>query len=182
MPDVEADVEYLPFLLDPATPSGGDDLRDRLRRRYGDPEPLFRRVEMVARADGIPLDFKRVERAPSTVLAHTLLRHARTKGTQRALSRGLFAAYFLEGRDIGDANVLGSLAEPHGITLAEVHRLATDPSEEARTREAANESLARGIATVPFMTFAGRVTLSGARSVDVLRSAISDAIAATSDD
>src|SRR5688572_17419924 len=67
LPEVKADVVFRPFLLDPALPAQGDDLRSRLRRKFGDPEPLFRRVEKVARADGIDLDFSRVGRYASTL-------------------------------------------------------------------------------------------------------------------
>ena len=64
----DADVEFRPFLLDPATPPEGEDLRGRLRRKYGNPEPMFARVEAAARQSGIELDFAKVRRAVSAAI------------------------------------------------------------------------------------------------------------------
>jgi predicted DsbA family dithiol-disulfide isomerase len=133
---VDAKVTFHPFLLDASTPAEGADLRDRLRAKYGvDPEKMFGRVEAAARESGIPLDFSKVRRTPNTVAAHTLIGHAVEKGTQRALAGALFQAYFLDGRDIGDATVLGELATLHGFEHDEAIRLATDATELAKTRQ-----------------------------------------------
>ena len=76
---------------------------------------MFGRVESVARESGIPLDFAKVRWWVSTIGAHTLLRHAIARGTQPALKRALLDAYFLEGRDVGDPDVLAAIASTHGF-------------------------------------------------------------------
>jgi predicted DsbA family dithiol-disulfide isomerase len=178
LPGVEATVAHRPFLLDPSTPAGGADLRERLRAKYGvDPETMFPRVEAAARSSGIPLDFARVRRTPPTAAAHTLLRHALAKGTQRALLRAMFEAYFLEGRDIGDAAVLASIAAGHGFEVDEAAGIARDDRELRETREEAAGASARGVTSVPFFVFGGRLAVSGAQSPDVLRAAIERASA-----
>ena len=175
---IEVGVTYRPFLLDPSTPKEGADLRERLRAKYGaDPEKMFASVEAAARSSGIPLDFSKVRRTPSTIAAHTLLRHAIDKGTQAALARALFEGYFLEGRDIGDADVLAAIAGAHGFEADEAIRLVRDEGELARTREEAGEAAASGVRGVPFFVLGGRLAVSGAQSVEVLRGAIGRAIA-----
>jgi predicted DsbA family dithiol-disulfide isomerase len=170
---VDAKVAFLPFLLDPGTPAEGADLRERLRAKYGgDPEKMFERVEAAARESGIPLDFSKVRRTPSTIAAHTLLGHALAKGTQRALAGALFDAYFLEGRDIGDSSVLCDIAVAHGFERAEAIRVVTDHTELARTRAEAAAMAARGIRGVPFFIFGGHLAVSGAQSAEVLRGAL----------
>lgn len=174
---IEVGVTYRPFLLDPSTPKEGADLRERLRAKYGaDPEKMFASVEAAARSSGIPLDFSKVRRTPSTIAAHTLLRHAIDKGTQAALARALFEGYFLEGRDIGDADVLAGIAGAHGFEADEAIRLVRDEGELARTREEAGEAAASGVRGVPFFVLGGRLAVSGAQSVEVLRGAIGRAI------
>jgi predicted DsbA family dithiol-disulfide isomerase len=173
---VDAKVAFLPFLLDPGTLAEGADLRERLRAKYGgDPEKMFERVEAAARESGIPLDFSKVRRTPSTIAAHTLLGHALAKGTQRALAGALFDAYFLEGRDIGDSSVLGGIAVAHGFERDEAIQVVTDATELARTRAEAAANAARGIRGVPFFIFGGHLAVSGAQSVEVLRGAIAKA-------
>jgi predicted DsbA family dithiol-disulfide isomerase len=172
----DADVVFRPFLLEPAMPPGGADLRDRLRRKYGDPEAMFARVEAAARQSGIALDFAKVRRAVSTVRAHTLLRHARARGTQAALAKGLFGAYFLEGQDVSDGAVLAALATRHGFGEAEATRLFTDDAELERTRAEAAEAARLGVGGVPFTVVAGRHAVAGAQPVEVFRQAIERAL------
>jgi len=177
LPDVQATVRHVPFLLDPTTPAGGVDLRARLQAKYGaDPERMFDRVEAAARESGLALDFSRVRRTYPTAAAHTLLRHAAAKGTQRALLDALYDAYFLRGADVGDPAALADLAADHGFTREEALRLATDPGELEATRQEAAGVSAQGVTGVPFFIFDEKVAASGAQPVEVLRGAIEEAL------
>ncbi|MFO0668976.1 MAG: DsbA family oxidoreductase [Polyangiaceae bacterium] len=175
--DVPVDVVFRPFMLDASTPAAGDDLRARLRAKFGaDPEPMFRRVESVARAAGLPLDFEKVRRWPSTLGAHTILRHvgATSAGhaAQRALAKAFFEAYFLEGSDIGAIEELVRIAAAHGVSDADARAWITDPAELEATREAALAEARRGVRGVPFFVFAGRYAVSGAQPPEVLAAAL----------
>jgi predicted DsbA family dithiol-disulfide isomerase len=174
---VEPRVRYRPFLLDPSVPPEGVDLRERLRKKYGiDPELMFARIEEAARDTGIALDFSTVRRTPNTIPAHTLLRHADARNTQWALSDALFTSYFLEGGDISDPGLLGSLGEQHGFTRADAIAIATDPAEQAATRAEADASARAGIQGVPFFVFSERIALSGAQPIHAFRAAIAQAL------
>ncbi len=181
-PEVKAEWSYRPFLLDPATPEAGADLRERLLRKYGDPEPLFRRVENAAKENGIDLDFSKIRRSVSTVRAHTLSRHAIAKGTQRALVESLFTAYFMEGRDISAMDVLVELAEKAGFEPAECITLLESPRELQETREAAAEAAEQGVSGVPFTVMAKpgsaqHFAVSGAQAPEMFGKAIDRALA-----
>lgn len=176
-PHVTPVVTFRPFLLDPTTPPEGRDLRESLRRKYGgDPEKMFAGVEAAAREAGIPLDFSKVTRSVSTVGAHTLLRHAIGKGTQRALADALFAAYFLEGRDVGERAVLVELATRHGFEADEALSLLGNPAELEQTWQEASGLAGQGIRGVPYFVLGGKLALSGAQPVDVFRGAIAQAL------
>ena len=96
-----------PYLLYPDVSAEGIDLRASLSQRYRQsPDRLFEPAEAAGRVAGIPLDFSKVARMYSTVDAHTLARHAHPKGTASGFAEGIFAAYFLEGRNISDRGVL----------------------------------------------------------------------------
>ncbi|GAB4213508.1 MAG: DsbA family protein [Sandaracinaceae bacterium] len=166
---IAADVRFTPFLLDPTTPPEGADLRERLRAKYQlEPEVMFDRVERAAAESGLVLDFDRVERSVDTLRAHTLLRRARARGTQVALARALFEAYFVEGRDVGAEPVLVELASRHGFATDEARALLADPAELERTRAEAAAQGRRGIRGVPYFVFRDRYAVSGAQPVDVL--------------
>lgn len=170
---VAASVTLHPYLLDPDGPDGGTDIRARLRQKFGgDPSPAFAAVERAARETGIALDFDKVRMGYPTVRAHTLLRHAEAKGTQRALSRALFAAYFLEAKNIADPAVLAEVAAPHGFLADEVKALTGDSQELAQTRQEAEHAARSGVRGVPLFIFDGRTALSGAQPEAVFRDAL----------
>lgn len=168
-PDLHAEVRFHPFLLEPSTPDEGVDLRERLERKYGVPaEGMFARVEAAARESGIPLDFTKVTRMAATTRAHTLIRHAYARGTQRALKLALLEAYFLEGRDVGDPEVLVDIASRHGFDADEAAALVADADELRATRDEAQSMSARGIDGVPFFILDQRYAFSGAQPVDTM--------------
>jgi predicted DsbA family dithiol-disulfide isomerase len=176
----ELRIVHQPFLLDPAAPKEGRNLRNHLRAKYGaDPETMFGRVESAAKESGIPLDFSKIETFPSTVKAHTLVQHALDLGSaevQRAFVKDLYAAYFFEGRDIGDDDVLLAIAEKHGLPRDQAAALLVDDGELAETHEEARAAQEQGITGVPFFVFDGRFAVSGAQSVPVLVEALRRAL------
>lgn len=168
-----AEVTFRPFLLSPDTPAEGTDVAAMLRRKYGvDPRVLWQRVESEARTSGLELDLSRQRFSYPTVRAHTLMRHAIGKGTQRALSRALFGAHFQDARNIDDPAVLAAVAAPHGFAPDEVAALLADERELGRTRAEAHSAAAGGITGVPFFVLGGRLALSGAQPEAVFRAAL----------
>jgi predicted DsbA family dithiol-disulfide isomerase len=182
--ELEAEVCYHPFFLDPGVPKQGVNLPDKLRRKYGvDPKQLWARAEAAARESGLTLDLSLQTLQYPTEAAHTLLRHAHAKGTQPALARALFEANFQKAQNIADESLLASIAEQHGFERAEALELCTAPGELELTREEAMGAAQGGIRGVPFFIFGGRLAVSGAQSVAVLQGALREALtqAATSE-
>ena len=176
--DRPARVVHHPFLLNPNTPPEGDDVPARLRRKYGvPPEQLWARLEAEARKSDLELDLSKQRWSYPTARAHTLIRHAAAKGTQRALVRALYSAYFQEARNVNDAAVLADVAAPHGFSADEVGRLIDDAKELDETREEALGAAQAGIDGVPFFVFDDRLAVAGAQPEAVLRAAIDQALA-----
>ncbi len=173
-----AAVSHHPFLLDPHTPPEGKDIPAMLRQKYRvDPKQVWGRLEAEARKSGIEVDLSKVRYSYPTLRAHTLIRLAAAKGTQRALVRDLFRANFLEARNIHDLNVLSEIALRHGFLADEVAGLLADERELAATRADAAEAAASGITGVPFYVLDRRYAISGAQQEEVLRVAIERAAA-----
>jgi predicted DsbA family dithiol-disulfide isomerase len=171
-------VSHHPFLLDPDTPPEGKDIPAMIRRNTGvEPSQIWSRLEGEARKSGIDLNLSKVRYSYPTIRAHTLVRHAAGKGTQRALIRDLFRANFLEAKNISDSEVLAEIGARHGFTAAEVSGLLTDEAELAITRQDAAETAASGVTGVPFYVLDHRFAISGAQQEEVLRAAIERAAA-----
>lgn len=175
--EVEAEVCYHPFFLDPEVPKQGVSVPDKLRKKYGvEPKQLWARAESAARESGVPLDLSLQSMMYPTDAAHTLLRHAHAKGTQAALAKTFFHAYFMEAKNIADESLLADLAAQHGFTRDEALELATAEAELELTREEALSAARGGIRGVPFFIFDGRLGVSGAQSTEVLVAAIRKAL------
>jgi predicted DsbA family dithiol-disulfide isomerase len=175
--ELEAEVCYHPFFLDPAAPATGISVPDMLRKKYGvEPKQVWARAEAAAAESGLTLDLSRQPMMYPTNAAHTLLRHAHGKGTQGQLAKALFDAYFQQARNIADEQVLADIAIEHGFTRAEALELAGCPEELELTREEAIGAAQGGIRGVPFFIFSGRLAISGAQSVTVLQAAIRKAL------
>jgi predicted DsbA family dithiol-disulfide isomerase len=182
--EVQAEVCYHPFFLQQGVPKSGISIPDMLKKKFGvEPKQLWARAEAAAQESGLPLDLSLQPNMYPTDAAHTLLRHAHAKGTQRALASAFFRNYFLQAKNIGDESVLAEIAEQHGFTRAEALELATSEPELELTREEAISAAQGGIRGVPFFIFDGRLAVSGAQSVSVLQAAIRQALtqAASSD-
>jgi predicted DsbA family dithiol-disulfide isomerase len=163
-------VRHHPFMLRPDTPPDGIDIAAMLRKKYGvEPREIFARAEAAAAESGLPLDLSKQRRSYPTVRAHTLIRLAGPKGTQRALARDLFRAHFLEALNIFDVDVLVPIATRHGFTAEEASRLLTDDRELAATRSASDQAHRMGINGVPLYVFDGARAVSGAQPESVLR-------------
>src|SRR6202795_3730595 len=122
-PDITASVTWRPFELNPGMPkAGGDRHRDR-SAKFGSwqrSQALDAQVAAAGRSDGLVFNHDKMERTPNTVDAHRLIRLAGQQGKQDVVVEGLFAAYFSEGRDVGDANVLADVGASAGLNRAKV--------------------------------------------------------------
>jgi len=175
--ELEAELCYHPFFLDPTLPEEGISVADKLRKQYGvEPKQLWARAEAAARESGIPLDLSKQPMMYPTARPHTLLRHAHEKGTQQGLLGELFRAYFLEAQNISDPDVLAEIAERHGFSRSEALELLQSSSELELTRHEVAAATQSGIHGVPFFIFGGRLAVSGAQTTDVLRAAMREAL------
>jgi predicted DsbA family dithiol-disulfide isomerase len=172
--ELPATVRHHPFFLDPNTPREGQNIPEMLRRKYGaeDPRPLWARVEAQARSAGITLDLSKQATIYPTARAHTLIRHAGPRGSQRALVRQLFRSYFLDARNIDDPAVLAEIAGAHGFSVEEATSLVSDAGEIDVTRRQAGEAVVGGIRGVPFFVLGEQLAISGAQPEQVFRDAI----------
>lgn len=165
-PDHPFAIRWLPFMLNPAMPAEGMDRRAYLEGKFGGKEGAVRAYAPVvqhAEKAGIKINLEAIEKTPSTVDAHRLIHWAGVEGTQTAVVSKLFQAYFVDGRDIGNAEVLADVADSAGMDASMVLRLlATDEDRrEIVERDAAARGM--GINSVPTFIVAGQHAVPGAQ-------------------
>lgn len=170
-PDVRLALGFRPFLLNPDMPRAGVPRSEYLARKYGSEERARRlnaAISEVAEGEGLRLRFDLMRRTPSSLDAHRLVRLAARSDRARAAVDALFAAHFLEGRDIGDAAELIAIGRAIGLAGPAVGRFLAG-QEEADAVLADNQRAHRlGINGVPCLVLAGRHAISGAQEPEVI--------------
>jgi predicted DsbA family dithiol-disulfide isomerase len=176
-PDHPFTIEWHPFQLNPTMPADGMDRREYLEHKFGGKEGAIRvygQIAEAAVAAGLDIDFGAIQRTPNTINAHRLIHWAGLEGRQTAVVSKLFKAYFKEGRDIGDTEVLLDIAEAAEMDRDMVARLlATDQDvEDIRARDA--NARERGVSGVPTHIVANQHVLPGAQQPDLWMNVIKD--------
>ena len=176
-PEHPFEIEWHPFQLNPDMPLVGMDRRAYLEGKFGGKEQavkVYGQIDQHARDVGLELDLGTIKRTPNTLNAHRLIHWAGIEQRQSMVMSALFRAYFKEGRDIGDVEVLADLADTCGMDAALVQRLlATDEDLEGiREKDAGFRKM--GVNSVPTFIIAGQHAVPGAQSVEVWRNVITD--------
>ncbi|NRQ30569.1 DsbA family oxidoreductase [Nonomuraea sp. NN258] len=160
------EVTMRPYQLNPDAPAEGEPLLPALERKFGpNATQMVERVASVGSEEGLVIDHARAVSA-NTFEAHRLIEIAAGQGLGEEMAERLFRAYFSEGLNVADADVLGKLAAETGVT---------DTGEGA---EQVREHLARagrlGITGVPLFLFEGQYAVSGAQPEEVFTAAIDE--------
>lgn len=168
-PDHPFTIEWHPFQLNPGMPAEGMDRRAYLEAKFGGKDGAVRAYAPVlahAEAAGLALNFEKIARTPNTLDAHRLIHWAGLEGRQTPLVVALFAAYFTQGRDIGDHATLIDIAADVGLDRAMIATLLAGSADRAEIAARDSHTRARGINGVPSFVIAGQHVLSGAQPTD----------------
>jgi predicted DsbA family dithiol-disulfide isomerase len=103
----------------------------------------------------------RNSRVYNTFDAHRLLHWAELEGRHVALKTILLRAYFTDGNDVSDHEVLQRLAEEAGLDATEARRILASDAYAADVRAQEQFYLERGIQSVPATIINDRHLISG---------------------
>jgi len=173
--DIEVLVAWRPYQLNPEMPPEGMDRKAYLSAKFGGDaraDQIYQRVRDAGQSVGIDFNFHGIPRTPNTINAHRLIGLAGRAGKQDALVEGLFRAYFLEGKDIGDVEVLASTAAAAGLEEKTVRDYLTGRDDVDRVEN--EDAMARrmGIQGVPCFILNRKYAISGAQEPAVFLEAL----------
>lgn len=167
--EIEVRAVYRPYQLDPrATPGATTPVAEAYARKFGGPEQAERIIDhltSVAAAEGLEFHMRRAQRA-NTLLAHRLLWLTEATGHQAALKERLLAAYFTDGLDVGDPDVLARCAADVGLDQARVRAFLDSDDGVQEVRAMLDEAVQAGITAVPTYVLDGRWSIPGAQDAD----------------
>ncbi|WP_170344108.1 DsbA family oxidoreductase [Ruegeria atlantica] len=177
VPDHPFVIEWHPFQLNPDMPDAGMDRREYLERKFGGKDGAVRAYAPVvdqAEKAGLNINFEAMERTPNTLDAHRLIHWAGIEGKQNEVVDALFDAYFVQGRDIGDHEVLADIADSTGMDAAVVMKLLKSDAdrEEIRNRDAHSRKM--GVSSVPTFIVANQHAVPGAQPPEMWEKVIAE--------
>ena len=177
--EIEVNIVFRPYQLDPtASPGKSAPVIETYAKKFGGYEraqEMIDHVTEIAAASGIHFRMDRALRA-NTLLAHRLLWLAATSGHQIALKERLLQAYFIDGLDIGDPDVLATCAAEVGLDHDSTRAFLDSDDGLAEVRDELQNATELGITAVPTYVFDGKWMVPGAQDpatfVQVLRSVV----------
>ncbi len=168
-------VHWNPFQLNPDMPKEGRDRAAYRAWKFGSVEKsaaLDARITEAAAGVGLAFRTDLMTRTPNTIDAHRLIWYAGQHGDQDAAMEAVFKAYFIEGRDIGDAAVLADCAVQAGLDRAAVTAFLAGDLADREMRAADQAAREAGVSGVPSFFLDGYGLFSGAMPADSIAAAL----------
>lgn len=170
--EIEVEAVYRAYQLDPtASPGRSEPVFDAYVRKFGGPDQarvLIDRVTDAAAGDGLEFRLDRALRANS-LLAHRLLwrsEQPESPVAQVDLKERLLQAYFIDGLDIGDPDVLADCAAEVGLDRDATREFLDSDRGRAEVAEQLARAAELDITGVPTFVIDGQWAVPGAQDSD----------------
>ena len=177
---VKFEVVWRPFELNPSMTPEGMCRKEYRTCKFGSWErslEMDKEITTKAAAEGLTFNLDKLTRTPSTFKGHRLLwfaekadanagKNGNGTSTQDEIATLLFKRYFTEGADIGDIEVLATVAAEAGLDKEEVKAFLSSDQGEVEVKAEAQTGIRLGISGVPAFVLEGDVIASGAQTPD----------------
>lgn len=173
---LRVDLHFQPFELNPDMAAEGQDIVEHIAEKYGSsPEQIAANGEAI-RARGAALGFAfnmdKRNRIYNTFDAHRLLHWAELEGRQLELKTALFEAYFTDGMNPSDHDVLIAMALKAGLDADKARKVLESGAYAEEVREQEIFYQRQGIRAVPAIIINERHLISGGQPVEVFEQAL----------
>jgi predicted DsbA family dithiol-disulfide isomerase len=172
---IQFSVHWNPFQLNPDMPKEGRDRAAYRAWKFGSAERMREadaRVAQAAANVGLPFRQDLMLRTPNTIDAHRLIWFAGQNGVQDAAMEAVFAAYFTQGRDIGDSAVLADCAAQARLDRDNVEEFLAGDIAAQEMRSADQAAREAGVNGVPSFFLDGYGLFSGAMPAETMVEAL----------
>jgi predicted DsbA family dithiol-disulfide isomerase len=175
---VEIQKIWSPFELNPDMPEAGMDRKVYRSQKFGNWEysqALDAKTMQATQADGIAFRYDLMTVTPNTLKAHRLMWFAGQQDKATAMAERILKAYFTEGQNIVEVEVLANLAAEVGIDAEMAKTFLLSDAGIQEVRELERQAIAQKIHGVPHIRI-GQEVVSGAQSVEVFLAALQNAV------
>jgi predicted DsbA family dithiol-disulfide isomerase len=176
--EVDAQLHFQPFELNPKLPPGGVETGEYLTQKYGSTPQQQAASRDAIRARGAELGFvfrkEGRERVYNTFNAHRLLYWAGLDGAtqQHALKKALLKAYFTDGLSMEDPDILAQAAAAAQLDPLRAREILESNDYAAEVREREQLYQGHGIQAVPSVIVNDRHLIQGGQPPEVFEQAL----------
>ena len=184
--EVQADIHFQPFELNPQMPEGGQDLFEHLNQKYGSSQEQQAQMYQNIKARGAEVGFAFHPtgrgRIFNTFDAHRLLHWAEVTGepgAQHRLKKAFLEAYQGRGEAIESHDVLLNVVQSTGLDVEAARAVLQSDTYAQDVREKEHFYTSAGIHSVPAVIINDRHLISGGQPAHVFAQALRDIAAQT---
>jgi predicted DsbA family dithiol-disulfide isomerase len=176
--EVQAELYFQPFELNPHMPPGGQDLGEHLTEKYGSTPEQQAQIRQTITERGAEVGFvfnpNGRGRVYNTFDAHRLLHWAEGQGdgAQHALKNALLQAYQGRAECVEDPQVLLASVAAAGLDVAAANAVLQSDAHTAEVRERQQFYTQAGIRSVPAVIINDKHLISGGQPVEVFEQAL----------
>ncbi|NKI18693.1 DsbA family oxidoreductase [Spongiibacter sp. KMU-166] len=179
-PEIEAEINWLPFEINPHYPKEGKNFIRHLTEKYPNttPEQFMLQRNMIAakgREVGFEFGFSEESRIFNSFDLHRLLTWAKEKGKQHALSLAFFQAHFSQSMPLYDQATVLSIVRAVGLDSDEAAKVLTSDAYVEQVRKEQQKSAAMGVHSVPTFFINGKNVTSGGQPPSVFKRVLLEA-------
>jgi predicted DsbA family dithiol-disulfide isomerase len=173
---VAPDIHLQPFELNPTMPREGQGMAEHMEQKFGrklDQVSEMRDMIRNRAADvGVTMTMREDSRIYNSFDAHRLLHWAGLAGKQVALKHALFTAYFTDGANIADPEILIAKAQSVGLDPVEARQVLTSGRYTDEVRAAEQTWQRSGISSVPAIVINRKYLISGGQPAAVFEESL----------
>ena len=181
--EVEADIHFQPFELNPDMPPEGENTTEHVQKKYGSTAERSAAARSAIREAGanfgFDFNYNSESRIWNTFDAHRLLHWAGLEGKQLEMKEALFAANFTQQKSTSDHAVLVEAAKAAGLDPERARAILASDEFIAEVRAEQALWRNRGINAVPSVIFEGRWMVQGGQPPQIFEQAIRQIVAGT---
>lgn len=164
--ELEADIHWQPFELNPNMPEQGQELGEHITEKYGSTPQQSREnrdhITQLGAKLGFEFNFTEGQRILNTFKAHQLLHWAgESSAVQTELKMAMLDAYFTQGRDVSNNDVLVAIVAEVGLDADFARKLLEDQVYAGDVRALQEQWRQLGVSAVPTFIIDEKYMISG---------------------
>ncbi len=169
---------FITHQLHPWMQEKGMSQKTLLEMKYGSAKTkgLSSNLRAAAEAEGITINYGNIKKVPNTFIAHLLIKEAQKLGKAELVYGELFKAFFENGSDIGDLQILQQISDKLDLQI-DLQVLVQDKKKKEAVKEEEQSYRNKGIAAVPAFIINDKQLVEGAQKSDYFCSIFNQLIA-----